>query len=188
MARPKVQFCKHGHDTSICGRDSRNACNECKRQWTLKNKEYFSEYHLEHQDAQLERMKEYRAENKDILAVKEKEFWDAHRDQKHEMDRVYYVNNREKCVAYNIRNQTNRNLREVAWTDWDNVELVYKNQPSNTEVDHYIPLQGDDVAGLHVSWNLQYLTPSQNASKGNKCNLLEASEWYGKILVEAGLK
>jgi hypothetical protein len=188
MARPKSQFCKHGHDTNIYGRDSRNACNDCKRQWSLENSNYYKEYFQEHRDILLAKMKDYRTENGPILALKQKEWWDNHREQKAEIDRQYFINNREKCLAYNIKNQTNRNLREVAWTDWDNIIEFYKNKPDDMVGDHYIPLQGKKVSGLHVSWNLQCLTQTQNARKHNKCNLLEVSEWYGKLLEEAGLK
>lgn len=105
-----------------------------------------------------------------------------------EQEKQYRKENPGLVKALSIKQQTNRNLRIVAWTDWDKIKEFYDNMPVRMTGDHIIPLQGKKVAGLHVSWNLQYLPPRNNSSKYNKCNLLEASEWYGKLLEEAGLK
>lgn len=58
--------------------------------------------------------------------------------------------------------------RTPAWADMTAIERVYRDCPRGMEVDHIVPLLGRTVSGLHVAWNLQYLTKSENAAKGNK--------------------
>ena len=45
------------------------------------------------------------------------------------------------------------------------IQLFYTNCPPGKVVDYIIPLRGDNVSGLHVLDNLQYLTMSENSSK-----------------------
>lgn len=72
---------------------------------------------------------------------------------------------------YNARNANRRAKRIASTPSWANMDLikkVYDCCPEGCHVDHKVPLQGDNVCGLHVENNLQYLTSEENLCKSNK--------------------
>lgn len=58
-------------------------------------------------------------------------------------------------------------LKEIEWFYITAKELQWLSEEP-LEVDHIIPLQGENISGLHVPWNLQILPLKQNRSKSNK--------------------
>lgn len=102
-------------------------------------------------------IKRWATRNSDIVKRKRKEYVEQNREKV----RVYY---RSKCA----RRRARKLSATPPWVDNKTMNLIYKNCPKGYHVDHIIPLNGINVSGLHVPWNLQYLPAIENLIKGNK--------------------
>jgi len=138
------QFCPKGHDIFIYGRYKNGHCRLCQN-------EYYKQYYQDHQEKHAERNKRY---------------YQNHKQEKSKYNKQWCDNNPGRVAQYKIKNETNRNLR-VPKFGQDGIVEFYNNCPEGYEVDHIIPLLGKLVSGLHVVWNLQYLTLHDNRVKYN---------------------
>lgn len=62
---------------------------------------------------------------------------------------------------------TQEQLDKIEWF-YQEAKRLFKETGVPHHVDHIVPLQGKYVSGLHVPWNLQILTASENSKKSNK--------------------
>jgi hypothetical protein len=82
--------------------------------------------------------------------------------------RKWAKNNPQKVRAGIIKRKIAKLKRIPPWSEKEAIKQFIINCPLGMVVDHKIPLRGKLVSGLHVLNNLQYLTPKENGSKGNK--------------------
>ena len=84
------------------------------------------------------------------------------------------------AVACNTRNAVRRAAKLNATPTWlteeqhEQIKLLYAHAKEcemltgdKYHVDHIVPLQGENVSGLHVPWNLQVLPADINIAKSN---------------------
>lgn len=74
---------------------------------------------------------------------------------------------RHKAAYFAAASRRRAAKRNPPWADRKAIQAIYAACPPAHHVDHIVPLKGKFVSGLHVPWNLQYLTGADNLQKGN---------------------
>lgn len=86
-------------------------------------------------------------------------------------------NNRAIGVKNKMRRRDKQRQSTPLWLTKEHISIMNKfynlatklskNSRIKFHVDHIIPIQGKEISGLHVPWNLQILEASVNIRKGN---------------------
>ena len=160
--------CKNGHLSYK--QVSNYSCEMCTIEWKKNNATRIKGY------------EKIRIRDKNKVAKYSKEWTAKNREHVNELHKIWRNNNLEKSKGYQrkyrkthaksllakCRNEQLAKLNATPrWSDLEKIKKIYINCPKGYHVDHIYPIQSEVVCGLHVSWNLQYLTSEENLRKGN---------------------
>ena len=129
-----------------------------------KNKDYY----LKHRDKTIKYLSQYYYDNFEYYQKARKEHYLNNIEHYKQYGKQYRKLNLKKCRAWNAKYKAKKLKATPKFANLQKIKEIYMNCPVGYHVDHIIPLQGKNVCGLHVEWNLQYLTPTDNLKKSNK--------------------
>ena len=161
-------------------------------QHRIKKQKADKKYTLKNQEKLKEFKRQYYIKNKDIINIKAAARYKANPQPVIDKAVQWQKNNPGKSNARSMRRIASKLKATPVWLDelmllyieelYDKAVLLRKITGKKYHVDHIVPLQGKNVCGLHVPWNLQILTNSDNCSKRNKLpneiDLVFSDGWF----------
>ena len=166
--------CKHGH---IAPRKTKGACVEClKLEWQRAAEtraEYFKAYNKS--EAGQKAKREYYEKNKEAVieraqartAERKQAYRRAHKQANPDTYKALVSLRRRRFRQATPKWLSAEQKLEIRLKYRLAIELSRRTGVRHA-VDHVVPLQGENVCGLHVPWNLEVITQDENLKKSNK--------------------
>jgi len=151
----------------------RNICKDCHR-------ESLREYYHNNKSSRSDYNKSWREGNQEKIKSGSKAYYLENKETILLYTKSWREGNRDKTLSYGAKRRSSKTNSCPSWlsalhkaqidffyTLAKDCELI---SGQKYHVDHIVPLQGKEVCGLHVPWNLQLLPSDINLSKHNNYN------------------
>ena len=150
---------------------------ETDRAYRENNKQKIKEYRINNFLINSERDKKLRNKNKEHYIKYSRDWKKENKEHNSKVAKIWRKNNKDKKAASNSKRRAHKIKAAPPWLSDENlneIKCIYKKCQEITKdtkiphhVDHIVPLQGKNVSGLHVPWNLQIITATENLKKYN---------------------
>lgn len=162
--------CKNGHKAPRV--TTRAACLECIKQNNKKSNE--RRKGQPKSEAAKAAARRYYEKNKEKVKARAKaqpvedrrRYRAKHREKNADFYRAYNNSRRRRHRFATPPNQSPEDKAAIK-AIYAEAQRLTKERGELYTVDHIVPLRGERVCGLHVPWNLEILTQSENSRKGN---------------------
>lgn len=142
-------------------------CKSCKSQ-------YRKSQYLKRRDEELAINRKWKSENKDRYDEICKEWYYRNKEYHNALTRKHYKENKSLYRAKDAKYRASKLKATPLWADLEQIKRIYVACAKVSErtgvehhVDHIIPLQGENVCGLHVERNLAIIPAKMNLEKSN---------------------
>ena len=178
--------CKHGH---VAKRTTSNGicviCNSIRQErWRKDNptkaKQRDALYYLRY--SKRDQAIQYRLSNPDKVKAATKKWQIANKHKKAQAERKRYAAKLGATPDWLSKS-------DMEWMNDIYLEAKKLSDAKGVDVnvDHIVPLQGKDVCGLHVPWNLRLVSRSYNSKKSNNTEDVPFIPDRGNIVVHSSI-
>lgn len=162
-------------------RDYRKRSQAMRRTWYQENRQRLlsaaAEYRRKNPDRIADYRRWYAAKHPDRLRLASLQWRSQNKEHLKVYMREYRAENAALFAQHAARRRARNVLAEPAWlsdSEKRRIALIYQLSRTKSqwtgvphEVDHVVPLAGEDVCGLHVPWNLKVIPAADNRAKCN---------------------
>lgn len=114
------------------------------------------------------RRRRYHKDKPEKAAAYQRRYNQANREKVSAYIERWHAANPGKMAYYGAKRRAATMQATPSWAEPELIELVYAEAAHRgMQVDHIIPLQGRNVCGLHIHYNMQLLTKRENGRKSN---------------------